>query len=168
MTESGPVQKLPRLQTRMLVWILGALVVVWASFVFWAYLAGVEESDELTDGHLASVAAMVLNIPVADVEKDAELFRVGFNAERVFLQRRIIEVAPRVEVDHLAGRLVIILIRHCTRLQQRLAQAHMRHSKWSRSRARRGRSSPASVARSTRTARSLMRWASSALNGTNS
>ena len=66
MTESGPVQKLPRLQTRMLVWILGALVVVWASFVFWAYLAGVEESDELTDGHLASVAAMVLNIPVAD------------------------------------------------------------------------------------------------------
>ena len=60
MTESGPVQKLPRLQTRMLVWILGALVVVWASFVFWAYLAGVEESDELTDGHLASVAAMVM------------------------------------------------------------------------------------------------------------
>ncbi|MGE8319333.1 MAG: histidine kinase dimerization/phospho-acceptor domain-containing protein [Comamonas sp.] len=60
----GPAQGLPRLQTRLLLWILASLVLVWASFVFWAYRAGVEEADELTDGHLASVAAMVLNLPV--------------------------------------------------------------------------------------------------------
>ena len=57
-------RKLPRLQTRLLAWILGALVVVWSSFVFWGYQTGVEEADELTDGHLASVAAMVLNLPL--------------------------------------------------------------------------------------------------------
>jgi len=54
---------LPQLRTRLLVWILGALVVVWASFVYWAYQTGIEEADELTDGHLAGVAALVLNIP---------------------------------------------------------------------------------------------------------
>ena len=64
-TTSAP-QRLPRLQTRLLLWILGALAIVWASFVFWGYQAGVEEADELTDGHLASVAALVLNLPVSD------------------------------------------------------------------------------------------------------
>ena len=43
-----------------------------------------------------------------------------------------------------------------------------RHSKKSRSRAMRGSSSPASVAWRMRTARSLMRWARSPSNGTNS
>ena len=56
MNASAASHRLPRLQTRLQVWILGALVVVWASFVFWGYQAGVEEADELTDGHLASVA----------------------------------------------------------------------------------------------------------------
>ena len=60
---------LPRLQTRLLLWILGALVVVWGSFVFRGYLAGVEEADELTDGHLASVASLVLNVPVGYSEE---------------------------------------------------------------------------------------------------
>ena len=66
MNASAASHRLPRLQTRLQVWILGALVVVWASFVFWGYQAGVEEADELTDGHLASVAALVLNLPVSD------------------------------------------------------------------------------------------------------
>ena len=66
MSAAGAPQRLPRLQTRLLLWILGALAVVWASFVFWGYQAGVEEADELTDGHLASVAALVLNLPVTD------------------------------------------------------------------------------------------------------
>lgn len=60
----GSPQGLPRLQTRLLLWILAALVLVWGSFVFWAYQAGVQEADELTDGHLASVAALVLNMPL--------------------------------------------------------------------------------------------------------
>ena len=69
------------------------------------------------------------------IEEDAELLGIGLDAERVFLQRRVVEVAPRVEVDHLAvarPALVdrrIVVIGHCGRLQQRLAQAHMRHSK---------------------------------------
>ncbi|WP_395023787.1 histidine kinase dimerization/phospho-acceptor domain-containing protein [Comamonas odontotermitis] len=66
MNASAASHRLPRLQTRLQVWILGALAVVWASFVFWGYQAGVEEADELTDGHLASVAALVLNLPVSD------------------------------------------------------------------------------------------------------
>lgn len=60
----GTAQGLPRLQTRLLLWILAALVLMWGSFVFWAYQAGVEEADELMGGHLASVASLVLNIPV--------------------------------------------------------------------------------------------------------
>lgn len=66
MSAASAPQKLPRLQTRLLLWILGALVIVWASFVFWGYQTGVEEADELTDGHLASVASLVLNLPVSD------------------------------------------------------------------------------------------------------
>ena len=41
------------------------------------------------------------------IEEDAQLFGIRLDAERVFLQRRIVEVAPRVEVDHLAGGLVV-------------------------------------------------------------
>ncbi|WCM92931.1 two-component sensor histidine kinase [Acidovorax sp. NCPPB 2350] len=52
----------PSLTRRLLLWTLGALMVVWASFVGMAYLTGIEEADELTDGHLASVAALLLNL----------------------------------------------------------------------------------------------------------
>ncbi|NMM77220.1 histidine kinase dimerization/phospho-acceptor domain-containing protein [Acidovorax sp. SRB_24] len=48
----------------MLAWSLGALVLVWACFVALAYQTGVEEADELTDGQLASVSALVLNLQV--------------------------------------------------------------------------------------------------------
>ena len=41
-------------------WALGALVVVWASFVVVGYKTGAHEADELTDGHLASVAHLLL------------------------------------------------------------------------------------------------------------
>ena len=72
--------RLPQLRTRLLVWILGALVVVWASFVYWAYQTGIEEADELTDGHLAGVAALVLNIP------DSAQIPAGLPTERVPLR----------------------------------------------------------------------------------
>ncbi len=52
------------LTRRLLAWSLGALVLVWACFVVLAYQTGVEEADELTDGQLASVAALVLNLQV--------------------------------------------------------------------------------------------------------
>ena len=52
----------PRLTRQLLLWSLGALAIVWGSFVFIGYQTGVHEADELTDGHLASVAALLLNL----------------------------------------------------------------------------------------------------------
>jgi two-component system sensor histidine kinase QseC len=39
------------LQLNLLAWMLGALALVWGSFVIWGYQTGVHEADELTDGH---------------------------------------------------------------------------------------------------------------------
>ncbi|MEQ1684513.1 MAG: histidine kinase dimerization/phospho-acceptor domain-containing protein [Burkholderiaceae bacterium] len=50
----------PSLFRHLLGWALGALLVVWASFVWVGYRTGEHEADELTDGHLASVAALLL------------------------------------------------------------------------------------------------------------
>lgn len=52
----------PSLTRQLLLWSLGALAIVWGSFVFIGYQTGVHEADELTDGHLASVAALLLNL----------------------------------------------------------------------------------------------------------
>ena len=43
----------PSLTRQLLLWSLGALAIVWGSFVFIGYQTGVHEADELTDGHLA-------------------------------------------------------------------------------------------------------------------
>jgi hypothetical protein len=48
------------LTPHLLAWALGALLVVWISFVVVGYLTGRHEADELTDGHLASVASLLL------------------------------------------------------------------------------------------------------------
>ncbi len=40
----------PSLTRQLLLWSLGALVLVWGSFVFMGYQTGVHEADELTDG----------------------------------------------------------------------------------------------------------------------
>jgi two-component system, OmpR family, sensor histidine kinase QseC len=54
------VRSPPSLFRHLLAWTLGCLLVVWATFVFFAYRTGVGEADELTDGHLASVASLLL------------------------------------------------------------------------------------------------------------
>ncbi len=41
---------------------VGYLALVWASFVFIGYRTGLHEADELTDGHLASVAALLVKL----------------------------------------------------------------------------------------------------------
>lgn len=56
----------PSLTRQLLLWSLGALALVWGSFVLIGYQTGVHEADELTDGHLASVAALLLNLPASD------------------------------------------------------------------------------------------------------
>jgi len=55
----------PSLMRHLLAWTLGALVVVWAVFIVMGFRTGLHEADELTDGHLASVAALVLNLPAS-------------------------------------------------------------------------------------------------------
>ena len=52
----------PSLMRHLLAWTLGALVVVWAGFIAMGFRTGLHEADELTDGHLASVAALLLNL----------------------------------------------------------------------------------------------------------
>ncbi|MBP6406517.1 MAG: sensor histidine kinase N-terminal domain-containing protein [Ramlibacter sp.] len=48
------------LTRHLLAWTLGALLAVWVSFVVVGYMTGRHEADELTDGHLASVASLLL------------------------------------------------------------------------------------------------------------
>ena len=45
----------------LMVWALGALTVLWLGFVVAGYRTGLVETDELTDGHLASVAALLVD-----------------------------------------------------------------------------------------------------------
>jgi two-component system sensor histidine kinase QseC len=52
----------PRLTNQLLAWVLGSLVLLWCSFIFMAYRTGQHEADELTDGHLASMAALLVNL----------------------------------------------------------------------------------------------------------
>lgn len=52
----------PRLTNQLLAWILGSLVLLWFSFIFMAYRTGEHEADELTDGHLAATAAVLMNL----------------------------------------------------------------------------------------------------------
>ncbi|NML48519.1 two-component sensor histidine kinase [Ramlibacter sp. G-1-2-2] len=59
-----PARPLPTLTRHLLAWALGALVLVWATFMAMAYRTGAREADELTDGHLASVSALLL--PLTD------------------------------------------------------------------------------------------------------
>lgn len=50
----------PSLFRHLLGWTLGTLLLVWATFVYLGHRTGAHEADELTDGHLASVAALLL------------------------------------------------------------------------------------------------------------
>ena len=55
----------PSLFRHLLAWTLGALLLVWASFVYVGHRTGMHEADELTDGHLASVASLLLTQPLS-------------------------------------------------------------------------------------------------------
>ncbi|MEO8023516.1 histidine kinase dimerization/phospho-acceptor domain-containing protein [Polaromonas sp.] len=57
----------------LMAWALGALLIVWGCFVVLGYRTGLHEADELTDGHLASVALLQLaqNPSQIDRRRDA-------------------------------------------------------------------------------------------------
>lgn len=61
MRHTLPHSTRPSLTQRIVVWSITALGIVWASFVLLAYRVGIHEADELTDGHLASVAALLVD-----------------------------------------------------------------------------------------------------------
>ena len=63
----------PSLTRQLLLWSLGALVLVWGSFVVIGYQTGVHEADELTDGHLASVAALLLNLRASEAMQEPQV-----------------------------------------------------------------------------------------------
>jgi two-component system sensor histidine kinase QseC len=50
------------LTRRLLLWVLAALLLVWAGFAVVGWRTGVHEAGELTDGQLASTAALMLNL----------------------------------------------------------------------------------------------------------
>ena len=54
---------LPTLTRHLLAWALGALVLVWGTFIVMGYKTGEHEADELTDGHLAAVSSLL--VPLA-------------------------------------------------------------------------------------------------------
>lgn len=53
------MKRAPTLARHLLAWVLGGLVLVWLTFIVAGYRAGQHEADELTDGHLASAAALM-------------------------------------------------------------------------------------------------------------
>lgn len=61
----SPMMTSRTLTGHLLVWALGTLVLLWATFVYLGYRAGQHEADELTDGHLATVAALLLSQEIA-------------------------------------------------------------------------------------------------------
>jgi two-component system, OmpR family, sensor histidine kinase QseC len=54
------MRRAPSLTRHLLAWVLGALTLVWATFMVVGYKTGEHEADELTDGHLASVSSLLL------------------------------------------------------------------------------------------------------------
>ena len=55
-----PVGRQASLTRRLVFGVLAALLLVWAGFVAVGYRTGLHEADELTDGHLAGTAALLL------------------------------------------------------------------------------------------------------------
>ena len=55
-----PAGRQASLTRRLILGVLAALLLVWAGFVLVGYRTGIHEADELTDGHLAGTAALLL------------------------------------------------------------------------------------------------------------
>ena len=57
-----PAGRQASLTRRLVLGVLTALLLVWAGFVALGYRTGIHEADELTDGHLAGTAALLLTL----------------------------------------------------------------------------------------------------------
>jgi hypothetical protein len=93
----------------LLAWALGALVLVWTSFIGFAYLTGEHEADELTDGHLASVSSLLLPL----VPRGLKAAAAGRGSARVRRPARHRAAGARLPAVHeraglgRAGRLIV-------------------------------------------------------------
>ncbi|MET0310729.1 MAG: histidine kinase dimerization/phospho-acceptor domain-containing protein [Burkholderiaceae bacterium] len=58
------MMRTPSLFRHLVAWTLGALFIVWTAFMYFGYQTGIHEADELTDGHLASVATVLFTNPL--------------------------------------------------------------------------------------------------------
>ena len=75
------MNRTPSLFRHLLAWTLGALFVVWTAFMYFGYRAGVHEAEELTDGHLASVASVLSSQQVTDLLPMSDAPKTGSRAE---------------------------------------------------------------------------------------
>lgn len=69
------------LVSELLAWVLGALGLVWLGFVAVGFRTGLHEADELTDGHLASVAALLLSQSGNEFRDAHAVFPAGEQAD---------------------------------------------------------------------------------------
>lgn len=61
----------------LLAWTLGALFVVWAAFMYFGHRTGLHEADELTDGHLASVASVLFSQQSSELRPTSGAAKMG-------------------------------------------------------------------------------------------
>lgn len=61
------------LTRHLLAWALGALALVWGAFIVAGYYVGEHEAEELTDGHLASVSALLLPLAPGGIEPETAI-----------------------------------------------------------------------------------------------
>ena len=92
----------PSLTRHLLAWALGALALVWLSFIAVGFQTGMHEADELTDGHLASVATILLS------ERDGQFVerRDAGSSVSPDLKRHDYQQSMSIVVWDAAGRLV--------------------------------------------------------------
>lgn len=63
----------PSLTRSLMAWACGALLVFWGCLVVLGYKTGLNEADELTDGHLASVALLQLAQNPSQIEARGDI-----------------------------------------------------------------------------------------------
>ena len=66
-----PAGRQASLTRRLVLGVLAALLLVWAGFVAVGWRTGMHEADELTDGHLAGTAALMLTLDLPPFVKGA-------------------------------------------------------------------------------------------------
>jgi two-component system sensor histidine kinase QseC len=86
---------------QLLAWAIGAFALVWIGFAVIGFQTGLHEADELTDGHLASVASLLLSQSATDFAEARE--RIG---EQASMRAHDYQQSLSVVVWDAAGRVI--------------------------------------------------------------